>query len=102
VRPDWTAIEPGDLVMFEDEGGINHVAIYVGHARIIHSSETGGGVRYDDLGTERGRWFASHLAAARRIAVDGSAVADLARGFSNDVPSKSDGPDHAPKPRKRN
>jgi cell wall-associated NlpC family hydrolase len=102
VRPDWTAIEPGDLVMFSDEGGINHVAIYVGHAKIIHSSETGGGVRYDDLTTDRGRWFASHLAAARRIAVDANGSVDLARGFPSNVPGNADGPDHAPRPRKKN
>jgi len=102
VRADWTAIEPGDLVMFQDDGGINHVAIYVGHAKIIHSSETGGGVRYDDLTTERGRWFASHLAAARRVAVDVNGLVDLARGFPNDVAGNADGPDHAPRPRKKN
>src|SRR5262245_53982600 len=43
VRNDWHIIAPGDLVMFQDDGGINHVAIYVGKSRIIHSSETGGG-----------------------------------------------------------
>jgi hypothetical protein len=97
VRADWRSIAPGDLVMFEDEGGINHVAIYVGRSRIIHSSASGGGVRYDDLESERGRWFVEHLVAARRITPDlRGMLLDLARGFSNEL-GKSDGPDHAPK-----
>ena len=96
IPANWRSIEPGDLVMFEDDGGIRHVAIYVGRARIIHSSETGGGVRYDDLTTDRGRWFLQHLAAARRISPDvRGMMLDLARGFSSD--NTSDEPDHAPR-----
>lgn len=100
VRADWRALQPGDLVMFRDGDGITHVAIYVGHAQIIHSSETGGGVRYDDLSSERGRWFQSHLCAARRVRPDprGTQV-DWARGFSND--EYGDAPDHAPRVRRR-
>jgi hypothetical protein len=98
VRADWRAIAPGDLVMFQDDGGINHVAIYVGQSRIIHSSETGGGVRYDDLATERGRWFLEHLAVARRVNPDmRGALLDLARGFATELANNSDGPDHAPR-----
>lgn len=96
VRPDVRSLEPGDLVMFEDEGGIRHVAIYVGHARIIHSSETGGGVRYDDLNSDRGHWFLAHIAAARRVTPDARGMAlDLARGFPDNA--NSDMPDHAPR-----
>ena len=98
VRADWRALAPGDLVMFKDDGGINHVAIYVGKSRIIHSTETGGGVRYDDLDSERGRWFVEHLAAARRVTPDiRGLLLDLARGFSNDISNSVDGPDHAPR-----
>lgn len=98
VRPDLSSLSPGDLVMFQDDGGINHVAIYVGRARIIHSSETGGGVREDDLNSDRGRWFLDHLAAARRVIPDARGMLlDLARGFPSDVPSGADGPDHAPR-----
>ena len=98
VRPDLNALSPGDLVMFQDDGGINHVAIYVGRARIIHSSETGGGVREDDLNSDRGRWFLDHLAAARRVVPDARGMLlDLARGFPSDIPSGADGPDHAPR-----
>ena len=74
-RPRWDrrsrliggAVSAGDLVMFEDEGRINHVAIYAGRNRIIHSSASGGGVRYDDLSTRRGEWFADHMVVARRV-----------------------------------
>jgi cell wall-associated NlpC family hydrolase len=98
VQPNWHVIAPGDLILFRDDGGINHVAIYAGGSRIIHSSETGGGVRYDDLTTERGRWFLDHMVAARRVTPDmRGLLLDLARGFSTDVASNADGPDHAPR-----
>jgi hypothetical protein len=101
VRTDWHVIAPGDLLMFQDDGGINHVAIYVGKNRIIHSSETGGGVRYDDLSSDRGRWFVDHLVAARRVTPDlRGLMLDLARGYPTDV-GNSDGPDHAPRTQMR-
>jgi len=66
VRPDWHALAPGDLVLFYDERGSEHVAIYVGHSRIIHAAENAG-VRYDDINSDRGRWYQEHLAGARRV-----------------------------------
>ncbi|MGE5733420.1 MAG: C40 family peptidase, partial [Gemmatimonas sp.] len=98
IAPDWDAVEPGDLVMFEENGRIGHVAIYAGQNRIIHSSSSGGGVRYDDLSTHRGRWFADHMVAARRVTPDSrGALLDLARGFA-ELGVQLDMPDHAPKP----
>lgn len=98
VRTDWQVIAPGDLLMFQDDGGINHVAIYVGRSRIIHSTETGGGVRYDDLSSERGRWFIDHMVAARRVTPDiRGLLLDLARGYADQVGNNVDGPDHAPR-----
>jgi cell wall-associated NlpC family hydrolase len=98
VSPDWGAVEPGDLVMFEENGRIGHVAIYAGNNRIIHSSASGGGVRYDDLSTQRGEWFVDHMVAARRITPDARGLLlDLARGFA-DSAIQLDGPDHAPRP----
>jgi len=98
VRPDLSSLSPGDLVMFQDDGGINHVAIYVGRARIIHSSETGAGVRYDALNFDRGSWFLERIAAAPRVLPDARGMLlDLARGFSSELPSGADGPDHAPR-----
>jgi cell wall-associated NlpC family hydrolase len=98
IRADWNAVAPGDLVMFEENGRISHVAIYAGRNRIIHSSSSGGGVRYDDLSTQRGQWFADHMVAARRVTPDSRGLLlDLARGFS-ELGVQLDMPDHAPKP----
>ena len=78
LRPVWSALRPGDLVMFAERGrGISHVAIYVGRRRIIHATSSGRRVRYDALDTKRGQWFARHLVAARRVSPRGaSLVAD--------------------------
>lgn len=63
------ALQPGDLVFFANDGeAIDHVAIYDGHDRIVHASASAGRVQSDVLGEgERGKWFAEHLVAARRI-----------------------------------
>jgi cell wall-associated NlpC family hydrolase len=97
LSPDWRAVSTGDLVMFEENGKIDHVAIYAGHNRIIHSSASGGGVRFDDLSTPRGEWFMDHMVAARRVTPDaGNLMIDLTRGLTAAAPL--DPPDHAPKP----
>lgn len=65
---DYRELRPGDLIMFAEHGRqISHVAIFAGRDRIIHSSKSGAGVRYDDLGTRRGTWFRNHMVAARRV-----------------------------------
>ena len=100
IPADWRAVAPGDLVMFEENGRIGHVAIYAGGNRIIHSSSSGGGVRYDNLSTERGDWFVDHMVAARRVTPDARGLLlDLSRGFANGAEVQFDGPDHAPRPR---
>jgi cell wall-associated NlpC family hydrolase len=72
----WDAAGPGDLVMFANPGeAISHVAFYAGGGRILHSSSSGGGVRYDDLGTTRGRWYRERLVAVRRVGANGPAIA---------------------------
>lgn len=99
LPPDWRAVSPGDLVMFAENGPISHVAIYAGRNRIIHSSASGGGVRYEDLSTQRGAWFLDHMVAARRVTPDARGLLlDLARGFA-ETGLQLDAPDRAPRPR---
>ena len=98
LPPDWRSVCAGDLVMFEEHGRIAHVAIYAGNDQIIHSTSSGGGVRYDDLTTRRGRWFVDHMVAVRRVTPGkGGLFLDLARGFATGA-IEFDPPDHAPKP----
>lgn len=99
VAPRIASLRQGDLMLFaESRKPISHVAIYAGGGRIIHSSSSGGGVRYDDLGGKRGQWYVDHLVAARRLAVDGrSLVQSLQSLTMPDVPF--DPPDGAPPPR---
>jgi len=67
------ALRPGDLMFFARDGKtIDHVAMYVGDRRILHSSSSGRGVRYDDLDTRRGQYYLNHFVAARRVVPDGA------------------------------
>jgi cell wall-associated NlpC family hydrolase len=62
------ALRPGDLMLFASRGrGVDHVAIYAGEGRILHSSKGGGGVRYDDLSSPRGEWYLARHVASRRV-----------------------------------
>ena len=97
------AARPGDLLFFAEDGrGVSHVAIFVERNRIIHSSSSGGGVRYDDLATSRGRWFASRLVGIRRTSAGAIALEDLVRALERGLPSSSlrdlEPPDRAPRP----
>jgi cell wall-associated NlpC family hydrolase len=67
VSADFSALRPGDLMMFAEPGAaISHVAIYAGNGRIIHASSSVGGVGYTDLNTS-GDWFVTYFVAARRV-----------------------------------
>jgi cell wall-associated NlpC family hydrolase len=71
VRLDFTALRTGDLLMFASPGqAISHVAIYAGNKRIIHSSKSGAGVRYDDLTGNRGAWYKNNAVVARRVGTE--------------------------------
>jgi hypothetical protein len=63
---DWHSLAAGDLVFFERNDTIYHVAIYAGRNRIIHASAAGG-VRYEDLSSSVGKWYADHMVVARRV-----------------------------------
>jgi cell wall-associated NlpC family hydrolase len=63
-----SGLQPGDLMLFSSKGrGVDHVAIYAGNNRILHSSAGAGGVVYDDLSTPRGKWYVVRLVASRRV-----------------------------------
>jgi cell wall-associated NlpC family hydrolase len=98
VEPSQRSLAVGDLMLFTQGGRISHVAIYAGNGRFIHSSSSGNGVRYDDLGTRRGRWFADHMVAARRVAGDGRILATAFTGRSAIAFDHLDPPDSAPPP----
>ncbi|MDQ3389360.1 MAG: C40 family peptidase [Gemmatimonadota bacterium] len=71
------ALRPGDLMFFATQGGeVDHAGMYVGDGKMLHSSSSGGGVRFDDLTSARGEYYVRHLVAARRVV--SSSVMDFA------------------------
>ncbi|HUQ97892.1 MAG TPA: C40 family peptidase [Gemmatimonadaceae bacterium] len=98
VEPSTRSLQVGDLMLFAQNGEISHVAIYAGNHRFIHSSSSGSGVRYDDLDTHRGKWFADHMVAARRVAGDSRILVSAFTESSVTAFDHLDPPDHAPAP----
>jgi hypothetical protein len=100
VDPAIRSLRAGDLVLFAQNGSrVDHVAIYAGGNRIIHSSSSGSGVRYDDFDTPRGRWFAEHMVGARRVLRDGQSLVDALDVLLGATDVSLDPPDLAPAPR---
>jgi cell wall-associated NlpC family hydrolase len=97
VPASLSALEVGDLLFFATDGKrIDHIAIYAGDDEIIHSSSSGGGVGYDNLSSKRGRWFADHHVATRRVIEGGeSLVAPLTAALRAIL--AFDPPDKAPR-----
>ena len=80
------SLRAGDLLFFRTRRGrAAHVAIYAGDGRIIHASAGSRRVRYDDLGSTRGRWFITHLSGVRRILDRASSAADSLRTVNVDA-----------------
>jgi hypothetical protein len=98
VEPSTRSLAVGDLMLFSQGGRISHVAIYAGNGRFIHSSSSGNGVRYDDLQTHRGQWFANHMVAARRVGGDSRILGNAFAGASSIAFDRFDPPDSAPPP----
>jgi hypothetical protein len=98
VEPSTRYLAVGDLMLFSQGGRISHVAIYAGNGRFIHSSSSGNGVRYDDLDTRRGKWFAEHMVAARRVGGDSRILGNAFVGGSSIAFDRFDPPDSAPPP----
>src|SRR4051812_49185709 len=62
------SLMPGDLMLFSSKGiRIDHIAIYVGNNRMLHSTAGAGKVVYDDLSTPRGKWYLARHVASRRV-----------------------------------
>ena len=96
VTPAIRSLEVGDLMLFSQNGTINHVALYAGGGRILHSSSSGGGVRYDRLDSPRGKWFANRLVAVRRVSGDSRVIANALVSAAEIPFVRFDMPDSAP------
>ncbi|MEO5902504.1 MAG: C40 family peptidase [Gemmatimonadaceae bacterium] len=95
---DVRLLRQGDLMLFSGRNGtINHVALYAGGNQILHSSSSGNGVGYDDLGSRRGAYFGSHFVAARRVTEHGHSLVESLALLYREYPfDHFDLPDHAP------
>lgn len=63
---DRSDLQQGDLVFFGRRGRVDHVGIYVGEGRFLHSPSTGKDVRVDSL--VNGYW-SNKFMQARRVAI---------------------------------
>lgn len=70
ISADVSSLQPGDILLFaEGSRTVTHVGLYVGDARFIHSTSSGG-VRIsalDGRGDEYDRWWFTRWVGARRV-----------------------------------
>lgn len=64
-EPSRQQLAPGDLLLFGNGRGVNHVGIYVGEGRFVHAPNEGGTVRLDLLSGHY--WRDSYLGAKRLL-----------------------------------
>ncbi len=79
---------PGDLVFFSTnrEAGINHVGIFLGGGRMLHSSSRSAGVRVERMDAgDYSRWFVT----ARRVAVSNPPSAAGTKPAGSEKPGKA-------------
>ena len=98
IRASVANLREGDLMLFRGRNGvISHVALYAGNNRILHSSSSAGGVGFDNLSSKRGKYFRTHLVAARRVTGDGRSLLRALEQIYRDFPfDEFDAPDQAP------
>ena len=70
--PDFEALRPGDLLFFAEDRRVNHVALSLGSAHIVHASASNGGVEVNDMGGDREleAWLRDIFVGARRLLPD--------------------------------
>lgn len=68
----FDALRPGDLVFFSERNRVNHVAMSLGGASIIHAAASNGGVALNDLAgdLELEGWLRNICHGARRLLPD--------------------------------
>lgn len=87
VTPRLGNLQVGDLMLFRGSSGvISHVAMYAGNDRILHSSSSGHGVRFDNLWSKRGAYYRSHLVVARRVSGSGPAFMEALEEIARQYP----------------
>ena len=75
VNIDKGDLKPGDLVFFNTmRHAFSHVGVYLGDGKFIHSPRTGQQVRVEDM---QASYWQRRFNGARRVALDGDAVARL-------------------------
>ena len=46
VSCNTSSLQPGDLLFYNNGGGIGHVAMYIGNGTVVHASNPSSGIKY--------------------------------------------------------